>query len=181
MCLVILWIKDITPLQQVCDYIMDISLPSSKVLNIADGIVPKSHVPCGPNWEQQIKHSSPFCMKGWSVGHKSSLIFSTIVVIYSQSSSRCVAQFMFPISYIFGKLSRNISDILDHDVKPCGQNVLFSWYFACIFISFPYVRIAWNVAKIHVSWLLPEFHWVAFTNISTSFRYYSFMSINIWL
>jgi hypothetical protein len=64
MCFVILWIKDITSLQQVCDYIMDISLPSSKVLNMADGIVPKSHVLFGPNGEQQIKHSSPIRMKG---------------------------------------------------------------------------------------------------------------------
>jgi hypothetical protein len=62
--LVILWIKDITTLQQVCDYIMDISLLSSKVLNIANGIVPKSHIPFGPNGEQQIKHNSPFFIKG---------------------------------------------------------------------------------------------------------------------
>jgi len=181
MCFVILWIEDITPLQQVCDYIMEISLPSSKVLNMMDGIVPKSHVPFGPNGEQQIKHNSPFCMKGWGVGHKSSLIFSTIVVIHSQSSLKCVAQFMLPIYYIFGKLSWNISNIPGHDVKPCGQNVLFSWYFTWIFISFTYIYVAWLATKIHVSWLLLEFHWVAFTNISASLRYYSFVSINIWL
>jgi hypothetical protein len=143
--------------------------------------VPKSHVPFGPNGEQQIKHSSLICMKGWSVGHKSSLIFSTILLIHSQSSLKCVEQFMLTIFYIFGKLSWNISNILGHDVKPCGQNVLVSWYFVCIFINFTYICVAWNATKIHVSWLLLEFHWVAFTNFSASLRYYSFVSINIWL
>jgi hypothetical protein len=92
-------------------------------------------------------------------------------VIYSQSSSKCVAQFMFPISYIFGKLSRNISDILVHDVRPRGRIILLSWYSVCIFISFTYMCVVWNVAKIHVSWLLFEFHWVAFTNILITFQH----------
>ncbi len=136
---------------------MDISLPSSKVLNMADGIVPKSHVLFGPNGEQQIKHSSPIRMKGWSVGHKSSLIFSTIILIHSQSSLRCVQQFMLTISYIFSKLSWNISNILGHDVKPCGRKVLVSWYFVCIFINFTYVYVALkcyqNICKLIVTWI----------------------------
>jgi hypothetical protein len=34
--------------------------------------VPKIHAPSGPNGEQQIKHSSPFCVKGWGcfIWHK---------------------------------------------------------------------------------------------------------------
>jgi len=52
--------------------------------------VPKIHAPYEPNGEQQIEHSSLFCMKGWGVGQKSSLVFSDKVVTYSQSSSRCV-------------------------------------------------------------------------------------------
>jgi hypothetical protein len=37
--------------------------------------VPKIHAPYDPNGEQQIEHSSLFCVKGWGVGQKSSLVF----------------------------------------------------------------------------------------------------------
>ncbi len=60
--------------------------------------VPKIHVPSGPNGEQQIKHSSPFCVKGWGVGHKSSFFFFW--------HKGCVAHSMLPFSYIFGTQSK---------------------------------------------------------------------------
>ncbi len=44
--------------------------------------VPKSHVPSSPNEKQQIRHNSPFWMKGWVVGHKSSPIFSNTTLTY---------------------------------------------------------------------------------------------------
>jgi hypothetical protein len=51
--------------------------------------MPKICASFGPNGEQQINHNSPFCVKGWSVGHKSSLFLNTAMT-YSQLSSRCV-------------------------------------------------------------------------------------------
>jgi hypothetical protein len=79
--------------------------------------MPKSHAPSGLNGEQKIKHSSPFYVKGWSVGHKSFFFFFDTTMTYSKSSSGCIAQTMFLVSYIYSKLSRNISNILGHDVK----------------------------------------------------------------
>jgi uncharacterized membrane protein YciS (DUF1049 family) len=45
--------------------------------------VPKIHAPSGSNGEQQIRHSSPFCVKSWGVGHNSSLIFVDTSMTYS--------------------------------------------------------------------------------------------------
>ncbi len=77
--------------------------------------MPKIDAPSSLNGEQQIRHSSPFFVKGWCVGHKISLVFFDMVVTHSQLSLGCVATFFS----IFGKLSGNISNILGHDVKPC--------------------------------------------------------------
>ncbi len=143
--------------------------------------MPKSHVPFGPNGEQQIKHNSPSWVKAWSVGHKSSPIFSYTTMTYSQSNLRCVAQSTFLISCIFGKLLENISYILGHDGKPCDQNLPSSQYSTRIFMNFVSICVTWYAAKIHASCMLFESYKVAFTNTSTSFRYYSFMLIEVWL
>jgi len=57
----------------------------------------KIHAPSGPNGEQQIKHSSPFCVKGWGVGHKSSSFFW---------HKGCVTYSIFAFSCIFGTQSK---------------------------------------------------------------------------
>jgi hypothetical protein len=89
--------------------------------------VPKIHVSFGSNGEQKIRHSSPFCMKGWGVGHKSSLFF---LIRQWQIPNR--AQDVSPNLYLHfppsGKLLENVSYILGHDVKPCDQNLPSSWY-----------------------------------------------------
>jgi hypothetical protein len=142
--------------------------------------VPKIHAPSSPNGEQQIKHNSPFCGKGSSVGHKSSPIFSNMVVTYSQSNSRCVAQFIFAFFCIFGKLLGNILDILGHDVKSCDRNLPSSHYSTYIFTSSTSICVVQDVAKIHARCMWFEICLVTFTNVSTSFWYYSCMSINVW-
>jgi hypothetical protein len=53
-------------------------------------------------------------MKGWNASHKSSPIFSNMIVTYSYSSSGCVAQFMLTFSNIFGKLLGNIQNVCSH-------------------------------------------------------------------
>jgi hypothetical protein len=52
--------------------------------------LPKIHAPSSPNGEQQIRHNSPLCVKGWCVGHKSSLVFFYTVMTYSQLHSKCI-------------------------------------------------------------------------------------------
>jgi hypothetical protein len=120
--------------------------------------MPKSYPPSSLNGEQQIRHSFPFCVKGWSLGHKSFFIFSNTTVTYSKSSSRCVAQSMHLLSYIYSKLSRNISDIFGHDVKLCDWNLSSSWYFVCILTSFIFIYVTWDAAKIHANCMLLKFH-----------------------
>jgi len=63
--------------------------------------MPKIHAPFGPNGEQQIKHSSPFCMKGWSWATRIPFFFYTAMT-YSQLSSRCVTNLClhFPTSLV---------------------------------------------------------------------------------
>ncbi len=70
-------------------------------------------------------------------------------VTYSQSNLGCVIQSMFAFSYIFGKLSWNIFDILGHDVKPCDWNLPSSRYSACILMSFASIYVAQDPTKIH--------------------------------
>jgi hypothetical protein len=130
--------------------------------------VPKIHAPFGPNGEQQIRNSSPFCMKGWGVGHKNSLVFVDMMITYSQSSLGCVTQLMLALSAILGKLSRNISNILGHDVKACDWNLPFSC-FTYILTNSASIYIAWDATKIHARFMWFEFHLVAFTNISQMF------------
>jgi hypothetical protein len=122
-----------------------------------------------PNGEQKIKHSSPFCMKHWNAGHKSSFVYFYMTVTYFQLNLGCVIQFMFAFFCIIDKLSRNISNILSHDVKSCDQNFPSSWYFACILTNSASIYVVQDVAKIHARWMWLEFHWVVFTNVSTFF------------
>ncbi len=82
------------------------------------------------------------------------------------------------------KLSRNISNILGHDVKPCHWNFPSSRYSTWIYKSFTSIYVAWNAIKIYVNYMLFEFHKVIFINISTSFQYFpsceSKFDCNIW-
>ncbi len=80
---------------------------------------------------------------------------------------------------IFGKLSRNILDILGHDVKFCDLNLPFSQYFAYILTNSTSICITQNAAKIHARCMWFKFRLVPFTNASISLRYYSFISINV--
>ncbi len=105
--------------------------------------VPKIHVPFGPNEEQQITHS-PFYVKHWGVCHKSFPISFTWQW-HSQSNLGCVPQSMLALSCIFGKLLKNISNIMGHDVKPCDYNLPFSRYFVFIFTSFASIYVAWSM------------------------------------
>ncbi len=81
------------------------------------------------------------------MGHRSSPIFSNMVMTYSQSNWRCVTQFMLTSSTILGKLSRNISNILGHDVKPCDWNLPFSRYSAYIFMNSTSTCVTQNALK----------------------------------
>ncbi len=133
-------------------YIVDIfSLPPSKWLGIANGTCvgkcPKSMhllVQMGSN---KIRHSFPFCVKCWGMGHKNSRVFSDMAMTYSQSSLGCVTQSMLTFSTILGKLSRNISNILSHDVKLCDWNLPFSQYSACILTNSISINVTHHTAK----------------------------------
>jgi hypothetical protein len=126
----------------------------------------KIHASSSWNGKQQIRHSSPFCMKGWGVGHKNSLVFVDTTMTYSQSSLGCVIQSMLALSAILGKLSKNISDILGHGVKPCDWNFPFSWYFVYILINSASIFVVRDVPKIHARFMWFEFHLVTFINVS---------------
>ncbi len=132
--------------------------------------VPKIYAPCDLNGEQQIRHSLYYFFgKGWGVGHKIFLVFFDTMMTYSQLSLGCVAQFTLTFSNIFSKLSRNILDILGHDVKPCDWNLPSSWHSACILMISTSNCVAWDVARIHARSMWFKFHLVAFRNVLASF------------
>jgi hypothetical protein len=66
--------------------------------------VPKNHVLSCSNGEQQIRHSSPFCMKAWDVGHKNSFFFLTRQWHIPIWAWMCCPVYV-PIFCIFNKLS----------------------------------------------------------------------------
>ncbi len=49
----------------------------------------KNIVPSGPNGEQQKKHSSPFCVKAWDVGHENSPSFSNTTMAFFNQIHMC--------------------------------------------------------------------------------------------
>ncbi len=100
----------------------------SKLLGIVDGTcVGKCSTPWSfsSKWKATNKALVPILCQGWGVGHKISPIFSKTKMKYSQSNSRCVGQSKFFVWCNFNKLSKNILDILGHDVKLCDWIPIF--------------------------------------------------------